>query len=72
MTDKTLYTEDEVAAIAKSTAYHTRISAVLSMLAETYQGGPAIVRTTLDDIARDYGIALTPAPTPPGGDPDEE
>ena len=72
MTDKTLYTEDEVAVIARNAAYHARIAAVLSMLTETYQGGPAIVRTTLEDIRRDYGITPTPAPTPPGGDRDAE
>lgn len=72
MTDKTLYTEDEVAVIARNAAYHARIAAVLSMLIDTYLVGPEVVRTTLEDIRRDYGIAPTPAPTPPGGDPGDE
>lgn len=71
MTDKkTLYTEEDVAAIAQQAAYRTRITIVLAMLAETYQHGPEIVRTTLDDIGRDYGIIPAPTPTPPGGDRD--
>jgi len=72
MTDKTLYTEEETAAIARSAAYRARLSTVLAMLAETYQNGPEVVRTTLDDIRRDYGLTQTPAPTPPGGDRDAE
>ena len=72
MTDKTLYTEEETAAIAKSAAYRARVATVLTMLTETYQGGPEIIRTTLEDIGRDYGLLPTPASKPPGGDRDAE
>ena len=72
MTDKTLYTEEETAAIANSAAYRARLSTVLGLLIDTYQAGPEVVRTTLDDIRRDYGLTQTPAPTPPGGDRDAE
>lgn len=74
MTDKTLYTEEETAAIARSAAYRARLSTVLTMLIETYQAGPEVVRTTLEDICLDYGItpAQAPASELPGGDRDAE
>ncbi len=69
---KTIYTEEEVAHLSRTALYRGRISTVLTLLLETYPGG--IIGLTLADIARDYGLTLTPDPSQDdtGGAPDAD